>query len=202
MHDCGRYGCVRDPMMPASPPPLPPAPSAAPPAFDIEEIKASTPRTIALVGAILVAASYFMVGWEYEYSYYDDYYDETYSESWEIDVEDADDAGPMFFLSLGAIAACGLSRGFWDKNVSPDLQHKIMLGVAIGTAFFAYQIWSEMSEEAEDFEDMENDLEDSGYYYDIDLDFEKKMGAFAMLGGALMLLVGSGMYFQEMNQRP
>lgn len=201
MHDRSRYGCVRDSMMPASPPPLPPAPSAAPPAFDVEEIKASTPRTIALIGAILVAASYFMVGWESDIGYYDDYYGDDYSETMDGEIGDADNAGPMFFLSLGAIAACGLTRGFWDKNAGPDLQHKIMLGLAIVTAFFAYQIWSDMSEVEEAMEDMEDMYEGLGYA-DIDIDFEKKMGAFAMLGGALMLLVGSGMYFQEMNQRP
>ena len=187
-------------MMPAPPPSPPPAPSAAPPAFDIEEIKASTPRTIALIGAILIAASYFMVGWEIDIDYYDEYSGVDYSDTNEEDIGDADDAGPMFFLSLGAVAACGLTRSFWDKNAGPGYQHKIMLGLAIGTAFFAYQIWSDMSEAEEDLEDLEDQFENLGYY-DIDVDFKKKMGANAMLVGALLLLGGSGMYFQEINPK-
>jgi hypothetical protein len=187
-------------MMPAPPPSPPPAPSAAPPLFDIEEIKASTPRTIALIGAILVAASYFMVGWEIDIDYSDDYSGVDYSDTNEEDIGDADDAGPMFFLSLGAVAACGLTRSFWDKNAGPGYQHKIMLGLAIGTAFFAYQIWSDMSEAEEDLEDLEDQFENLGYS-DIDIDFKKKMGANAMLVGALLLLGGSGMYFQEMNPK-
>jgi hypothetical protein len=188
-------------MMPALPPSPPPAPSAAPPIFDIDEIKASTPRTIALIGAILVAASYFMVGWEIDIDYSDDYSGVDYSDTNEEDIKDADGAGPMFFLSLGAVAACGLTRSFWDKNAGPGYQHKIMLGLAIGTVFFAYQIWSDMSEAEEDLEDMEDNLEDSAYAYDIDIDFKKKMGANAMLVGALLLLGGSGMYFQETNPK-
>ena len=169
--------------------------------FDIEEIKESTPRAIALVGAILIACSYFMAGWVIDVDYYDNYSGLDFSSSVEADIEDADDAGIMFFLSLSTIAACGLTRNFWDKNAGPGYQHKIMLGLAIGTAFFAYQVWDEISEAEEDSEDQEDDLENSDYTSDIDIDFKKKMGAHVMLVGALLLLGGSGMYFQEMNPK-
>ena len=168
--------------------------------FDIEEIKESAPRAMALVGAILVACSYFMAGWEIDVDYYDDYSGD-FSSSNEVDIEDADDAGIMFFLSLSTIAVCGLTRNFWDKNAGPGYQHKLMLGFAIGTAFFAYQVWDEMSEAEEDSEDLVDDLENSAYASDIDIDFKTKMGAHAMLVGALLLLGGSGMYFQEMNPK-
>ena len=52
----------------------------------------------------------------------------------------------------------------------------------------------------EDLEDLEDQFENLGYY-DIDVDFKKKMGANAMLVGALLLLGGSGMYFQEINPK-
>jgi hypothetical protein len=58
-----------------------------------------------------------------------------------------------------------------------------------------------MSEAEEDSEDLVDDLENSAYASDIDIDFKTKMGAHAMLVGALLLLGGSGMYFQEMNPK-